>query len=115
MDWPLRETSVPGEKYVRNRPLVDKDKVKLGLMKNIVKAKNKRGKGSGYLREKFPKLSDAKLKADISVGPQIRVIINNDLSEHLLTKTENSGKLTFRMVIVNLIGNVKADNYKGTC
>ena len=114
MDWSLAETSIPGKKYVRNRPLVDKDKVKLGLIKNFVKAKDKHGKGFGYLREKFPKLSDATLKADISVGPQIRVIINNDLSEHLL-KTENSERLTFRMVCANLIENVKADNYKGTC
>jgi hypothetical protein len=31
-------------------------------MKNFVQAMNKHGKGFEYLREKFPKLSDAKLK-----------------------------------------------------
>jgi len=52
------ENSVPGEKCVRSQPLVDKDKnllpplyIKLGLMKNYVKAMNKHGKGFEYLRE----------------------------------------------------------------
>ena len=26
-DWPMRENSDPGEKCVRNQPLVDKDKI----------------------------------------------------------------------------------------
>jgi len=66
-DWPMQENSVPGEKCVRNQLLVDKYKIlllplhiKLGLMKNFVKAMNKHGKGFEYLREKFPELSDGK-------------------------------------------------------
>ena len=50
-DWSTRENSFQGEKCVRNRPLVDKDKIllpplyiKLWLMKNFVKAMNKHGK-----------------------------------------------------------------------
>ena len=68
----MPENSVPGENCVRNQLLVDKDKillppiyVKLGLIKNFVKA----GKGFEYLREKFPKLSDPKLKEGILIGP----------------------------------------------
>jgi hypothetical protein len=33
-------------------------------------------------------INDAKLKEDDFIGPQIREIINDDLSEHLLTETE---------------------------
>jgi hypothetical protein len=60
--------------------LSDKDKIrfflsplhiKLGLMKNLVKAMNKHGKDFEYLREKFSKLSDGKLKDSIFIGPQI--------------------------------------------
>jgi hypothetical protein len=65
----MRENSVPGERCVRNQLLVDKYKIllsplhiKLGLMKNFVKAMNKHHKGFEYLREKFPKLSYVKLK-----------------------------------------------------
>jgi len=55
------------EECVRNQPLFKKDKIllrplhiNLGLMKSVVKAMNKRGKGFKYLREKFPKLRDAR-------------------------------------------------------
>jgi hypothetical protein len=62
----MPENSFPGEKCIRNRPIVDKDKfllqplhIKFGLMKNFVKAMDKHGKGFEYLREKLPKLSDS--------------------------------------------------------
>jgi hypothetical protein len=81
-------------------------------MKNLVKATNKHGNGFEYLRERFPKLSDTKLKYSIFFGPQIREINNDDLIEHLLTETEKSGWLTFNAVFLNFLGNVKAENYK---
>jgi hypothetical protein len=43
-------------------------------MKNFIEAVKKRGKGFRYLREKFLKLSDVKLKECIFIGPQIREI-----------------------------------------
>jgi len=82
----MPENSVPVEECVRNRPIVDKDKIlllplhiKLGLIKNFVKAMNKHGKGFEYLREKLPKLSDSELKESNFIGPQIREIITDDL------------------------------------
>ena len=75
---------------VRNQTLVDKDK----------------------WRDKFPKLSDAKLKEAIFIWPQIRGIIKDDLFVHLLTETEKSAWLTFKAVCLNFLGNVKAENYK---
>jgi len=81
-------------------------------MKNFVQAMNKHGKVFEYLREKFLKLSDAKLKEGIFIGPQICEIINDDLSEHLLTETEKSARLMFIAVCLNFLGNVKAKNYK---
>ena len=65
----MPENLVPGEKYIRNRLIVDKDKIlllpmhiKLGLMKNFVKATNKKGKDFEFLREKFPEVGDSKFK-----------------------------------------------------
>jgi hypothetical protein len=75
-------------------------------MKYFLKAMNKHGKS---VTEQFPKLSDVKLK-HIFIGVQIREIIN-DLSEHLLTETEKSARLTFKVVCLNFLGNVKAKNY----
>ena len=70
------------------------------------------GKDFEYLREKFPKLTDAKLKEGIFTGPQFRDIINDDLFEQLLTETEKSTWLTFKAVCLNSLGNVRADRCK---
>ena len=115
----MREITVPGEKCVRNEPLVGKDKIslpplhiKMGLIKQPIKANDKHGKGFEYLREKFPKLSDAKLKEGIFIGQQFREIISDDQFEHLLTETEKFAWVTFKAVCLNFLGNVKVENYK---
>jgi hypothetical protein len=64
------------------------------------------------LREKFPKLSDAKLKEGIFIGPRIREIISDDLFENLLTETEKSAWLAFKAVCLHFLGNIKAADYK---
>jgi hypothetical protein len=81
-------------------------------MKHFVKAVNKHAKSSEYLRGKFPKLSDANLKEGIFIGLQIRGTIKDDLFVHLLSETEKSAWLTFKVVCVNFLGNVKAKNYQ---
>jgi len=43
-------------------------------MKNFVEAMKKHDKGFKYLREKFPKLIDGKLKEFLFIGPQIHEI-----------------------------------------
>ena len=65
--WPERKQFVPGSNNVLHEPLVDPKKVlspplhiKLGPMKNYVKALDKDGAGFKYLRKAFPSLSDAK-------------------------------------------------------
>ncbi|CAH1108315.1 unnamed protein product, partial [Psylliodes chrysocephalus] len=67
--WPKRKSLTPGHKNVKNDPLVNPDAIlsppihiKLGLIKNFVKAMPKDGSGFVYLKEKFPKLSKAKIK-----------------------------------------------------
>jgi hypothetical protein len=64
---------------------------------------NKHGKGFEYLIDKFPKLSDAKLKEGIFIGQKIRRIIKDDLFVHLLTETEKYAWLTFKAVCLNLL------------
>lgn len=67
-EWP-RRTFGPGEMNVLTHPLVPASKIilpplhiKLGLVKNFVKALNKDGKAMVYLKRFFPKLSEAKVK-----------------------------------------------------
>ena len=114
----MPENSVPGEKCIRNRPILDEDKfllsplhITLGLLKNFVKAVNKHGKGFEYLREKLPNLSDSKLKRGIFIGPQMCEIIDDDLLGHLLTEAEKSVWLTLQAVCLNFLGNVKVERF----
>jgi len=81
-EWPARKSLVPGIINVENQPLVEPGKIllpsmhlKLGLTKISVKALNQEEAAFTYLREKFPRLSEAKLKEGIFIGPQIRDLI----------------------------------------
>ena len=78
-DWTLRDTLRPGSKNIIHDSLVDPSKVllpplhiKLGLMKQFVKALSKDGECLKYLCNKFSGLSETKLKEHVFVGPDIR-------------------------------------------
>ncbi|XP_061412718.1 uncharacterized protein LOC133345765 [Lethenteron reissneri] len=80
-DWPQRTEFSVG-RNVKWEPLVDPQKVlmpplhiKLGLMKQFVRAVDKESATFKYLQDFFPKLSEAKVKAGAFVGPQIKKIL----------------------------------------
>jgi hypothetical protein len=82
---------------VQNNPLVNPEKVfllplhiKLGLMKNFVKAIDKNGAGFMYLKHNFARLSDAKIKEGIFVGTKIRELINDEQFEEQLNEVGKS-------------------------
>lgn len=117
--WPERKSLVPGQKNVKHLPLVKPSNVflpplhiKLGLMKNFVKAIDRNGNGFLYLKEKFPKISDAKIKEGIFVGPQIRELIKDEQFEEKLNVLEKSAWQCFKTVVANFLGNHKSDNYR---
>lgn len=116
--WPLRENRVIGEKNVITEPLVDKDRIilpplhiKLGLMKQFVKAINKEGSCFHYICKTFPGLSMEKLKGGIFDGPQIRKLINDRNFQHSMNHLEANAWSSFVIVIKNFLGNHKAQNY----
>jgi len=66
--WPFRGETILGHKNVTYRALVDKTNkylpqihIKLGLIKTFVKAMNKEGEGFDHLRQKFPRIMEAKM------------------------------------------------------
>jgi hypothetical protein len=68
---------------VVNTPLINSEEVYLpplhttiGRMKNFVKAMDQKSTGFVYMRNKFPKISDAKIKEGILSGPHIRELIH---------------------------------------
>jgi len=76
--WPARKILEPGHKNVKHHSLVESSKIllpplhiKLGLMKNFVKAVDCNGTAFLYLRQKFPLLSDAKIRQGVFTSPDI--------------------------------------------
>ena len=70
-EWPSRELKV-GEKNAINEAVVPRNKIifpplhiKLGLMKQFVKALNKEGDRLKYICNSFPRLNAEKLKAEV--------------------------------------------------
>jgi len=105
-EWPKRESLTPGRKNVLHPSLVNCDMIilpslhtKLGLIKNFVKALYKNGAGFYYLKEKFPRVSDSKIKEGIFMGPQIRALIGVGKFEDLLSQIEKSAWKSFKSVV----------------
>ena len=46
--------------------------IKLGLFKQFVKSLDKNSDAFQYLQNLFPKISEAKIKAGVFIGPQIK-------------------------------------------
>ena len=78
-EWPLRKEMIVGKKNIIHQPLVTSEKIilpplhiKLGIMKQFVKALNRDGACFRYLCNAFPGMSMEKIKAGIFNGLQIR-------------------------------------------
>lgn len=116
--WPVRHCMLPGHKNVIHEPLVDKDSIilpplhlKLGLMKNFVKALDKTSKAFTYLCAMFPQVSDAKIREGIFIGPQIKKVIADRHFDELLSGKELDGWVAFKSIVANFLGNHKSDDY----
>jgi len=48
-----------------------------GLLGNFMKGMDKTGRGFQYVRNKFPNVSDAKIKEGIFIGSQIRELMQD--------------------------------------
>ncbi|CAK8691493.1 unnamed protein product [Clavelina lepadiformis] len=117
--WPERKEFTPGGKNIRNQPLVDPSKVllpplhiKLGLMKQYVKSLDKHGACFGYICQKFPALSNEKLKAGIFDGPKIRQLMKDKKFIKTMNQDEKEGWVAFSQVVSNFLGNTKSPDYK---
>ena len=86
--------------------------IKLGLMKNFVKAMDRNGTAFLYLRQKFTLLSDAKIREDVFSSPDIRSVLRDELFERIITDDEQRAWHAFREVVTGFLGNRRADNYK---
>ena len=81
-------------------------------MKQFVKSLNEEGDCFRHLGSKLSSISDAKLRAEVFDGPQIRKMSNDDKFTDNMNKSEKASWISFKEVVENFFGNVKSDNYK---
>lgn len=119
IQWPSRSSFEPGSKNIINESLVNPSKIlipplhiKLGLMKQFVKALDKTGQCFLYLQTKFPKISEGKIKAGVFDGPQIRTLFKDPILINKMDDLEKSAWLSFKDVAQNFLGNRKSPEYK---
>lgn len=118
--WPARGMHTPGEYNVINTPLVDKLDIilpplhiKLGLMKNFVRAlnRNRNGPAIEHLKKMFPKLSMQKVKAGVFIGPQIKKLFRDVEFKECLSAAESEAWEAFENVVYGFLGKNKDPNY----
>ena len=74
-------------------------------MKNFVEALDKEEETLDHLKEKFSKLSLAKIK-EVFVRPQIRKVLNDSEFEAKLTRVELAAWDSFKAVVHGFLGNL---------
>jgi hypothetical protein len=115
--WPLCSEVTPGQKNVAHPALMDNSNtylphhIKLGLIKISVKAMDKEIEGFAYLRQKFPKIREAKMKEGLFIGPHINKLIEDHDFSTQLNVTERRDWKAFENVHRNFLGNEKVENY----
>ena len=115
--WPARTKLSVGEKNIIHDPLVDPLKIllpplhiKLGLMKQFVRALDKDGNCFKYIAERFSHLSNEMKIAGIFDGPQIRQLVRDGNFSNSMSSIEKCAWIAFVDVIKNFLGNTKSRN-----
>jgi len=85
--------------------------LKLGLVKNFVRARTKE-KLPLFTYEKVPRLSEAKLKECIFIGPQIWDLIKDEYSDKPLQGDEKVAWDSFKFVVKVFLRNRRVQNYE---
>ena len=116
--WLTREELTPGMFNIIREPLISWEKVllpplhiKLDLVKQFVKALNFE-EVFQEIRSMFPRLSEAKIKGGIFVGPQINTMLKSKTLEEKMNETEKEAWQAFRGEVDGFLGNKKGPNYK---
>ena len=118
-NWPTRHDLLPGSKNVLNNPLLEPCKVllpplhiKLGIMKQFVKALDTAGPRFQHLQQTFPLLSQEKVKEGIFDGQQIRKLMTDDFFTKTMNDVQREAWESFKDVTSKFLGNVKDPEYQ---
>ena len=102
-----------------NEPLVNRYRIilppfhiKLGLMKQFVKALNKNDDCFSYIVKTFPGLSTEKLNAGIFDGPQIRKLMQDQTFTDHMRVAQRAAWCSYVSGIREFLSNTKPSNYR---
>jgi len=117
--WSARKSHQIGGHNVQHQSLISSANVflpplhfKLGLMKNFVKAMERNGDGFKFLKDFFgADKSDAKSKAGVFVGPEIRKRTLNEEFGSRLNPLELAAWNALKSVVANVLGKHRHDQY----
>lgn len=117
--WPLRVELEVGSHNVLKDALVDRAAIifpflhlKLGFMKQFVTALDKDGDCFAYIQYALAEVSEAKQKAGVFTGPQIRKLVNDPEFVNHMNEVERSAWLAFVDITKNLLGKFRAEDYE---
>ena len=117
--WPEKEQLVPSMHSVIQEALVPRQKIllpplhiKLGLLKQFIKALDPNSATLHYIRKMFSHLPDTKVKGVMFTGPQIRVMLASADLEQTMSVVERNAWEAFRMVATYFLGNNKCEDYE---
>ena len=79
-------------------------------MKNFVKALDKDGQSFRLLQTKFPYVGDAKLRAGVFDGLQIRELMKDSSFDEILTGNEKTALVSFKNVCTNFLGKRRSQD-----
>jgi hypothetical protein len=65
-----------------------------------------------YLPQKFPPLSDVKIREGVITGPDVLSLLRNDVFKRNITGDEQRARLSFREMVTGFLGNRRAGNFK---
>ena len=104
---------------MKQQPLADAAKIlmppldiKLGLIKQSVKQLDTEGEAFKYIQQLFPKLSEAKTKARVFIGPEVTRLIDSTDFPELLSEAERTAWMCFVSVVHGFLGKHRAKNFR---
>ena len=86
--------------------------IKLGLLKQFVKALDPAGAAFQHIRQMFPSLPDAKFSGGIFVESQIKVMLANKDLEDKMSAVEKRAYAAITQIVQGFLSKSKSDNYK---
>lgn len=118
--WEARESLEPGQYSVERQPLINDTSniilpplhIKLGLVRQFVRALDSKSMAFQTLKVIFPSLSAAKIENGCFNGPQIDKLFKSDAFLNLLKPIEKEAFKVIHDVIENFLGNRKSNEYE---